>query len=167
MRNTTWTRTAAFAMCLMMLTASLAMAAGSKKEEAPKTTAEDIYNEGVDLMHAGDFGAAAKKFKKALKEKSDWAEAHNNLAYSLRKQGADNFDAALKHYNKAIALKADLAQAYHYRGVLHALQGNGDEAKADHAKLLELDVELADELRQVIASGEEPEGMTGATGKWQ
>ncbi len=113
-------------------------------------------------MQKGDFAAAATKFQKALAEKPDFAEAHNNLAFSLRKQGKENFTAALQHYNKALELNPKLAQAYHYRGVLYVLQGNEAAAKADHAKLLELDRALADELLKVIASKEEPAGYGGA-----
>ena len=60
-----------------------------------------VYNQGIELMRA-------KKF----------AEAHNNLGYSLRKQGPQNYSKALEHYNKAIQLKPNLAEAYEYRGVL-------------------------------------------------
>lgn len=141
-------------------------AAGSKPKDEPKNDAEAVYNEGVAAMKSGDFSAAVEKFRAAVEAKPDFAEAHNNLAYSLRKHGADHFAEAKKHYDEAIELKPDLAQAYHYRGVLHALQGNEAEAKADHAKLVELDRELADELMKVIASGEEPDGHGGAVGEW-
>lgn len=145
---------------VLLLTASAAFAAGSKPKDEPKDDAEATYNAGVALMKKGDYAGAADKFEKALSMK-EMAGAHNNLAYSLRKQGADNYEKALEHYNKALELDPKLAQAYHYRGVLHALQGNEAEAKADHASLLKLDRELADELMKVIASGEEPEGHGG------
>lgn len=167
MRHHTWTHISALCIVLALLTGSTLLAAGTPKEEAPETSAHDHYNEGVDLLHDGDYAAAAEKFEAALEQDDAFAEAHNNLAYSLRKQGADHYDAALKHYNRAIELKSDLAQAYHYRGVLHALAGDAAKAKADHASLVGLDSELADALMKVIASGEEPDGMAGAAGRWQ
>ena len=151
----------------LALVASPSFAAGSKKVEKPKMDIEAVYNEGVDLLEKGDYAAAAKKFELVVNKKESFAEAHNNLAYSLRKQGAEHYESALEHYNTAIELKPDLAQAYHYRGVLHALAGDEAKAKADHAKLVDLDAELADSLMKVIASGEEPEGMAGAAKKWQ
>jgi Tfp pilus assembly protein PilF len=151
-------------LCLLLLAPS-AFAAPSGGTDKPKTTADSAYNEGVAAMERGDFGVATTKFEEAIKLKADFAEAHNNLAFSLRKQGKDNFAAALKHYDKAIALNPKLAQAYHYRGVLQVLQGNEAAAKADHAKLLELDRELADELLKVIASKEEPAGYKGGAKK--
>lgn len=151
-------------LCLLLLSSS-AFAAPSGNTDKPKTTADSIYNEGVAAMAKGDFGAAVGKFEEAVKLKADFAEAHNNLAFSLRKQGKQNYAASLEHYNKAIELDPKLAQAYHYRGVLYVLEGNEAAAKADHAKLLELDRELADELLKVIASKEEPAGYKGGAKK--
>lgn len=162
-----WKKITLLLLALSLILGTTAFAAGNKKEEAPKTSAEELYNAGVDLLDKEDYSGAQAKFKAALEENDDFAEAHNNLAYSLRKSGKEHHDAALEHYNRAIALKPDLAQAYHYRGVLHVLAKNEAGAKADHAKLLELDRELADELMKVIASREEPEGHGGAAARWQ
>ncbi len=145
----------------VLLSAPVALAAPSGNVDKPKATADSVYNEGVKAMEKGDFAAAAGKFEEAVKLKADFAEAHNNLAFSLRKQGKQHFAAALKHYNKALEINPRLAQAYHYRGVLYVLEGNEAAAKADHAKLIELDRELADELMKVIASKEEPAGYNG------
>ncbi len=159
-------RNALIAVLIAVCIVPMAQAAGSKAKEKPKDTAESVFNEGVAAMKKGDYAGAAGSFEKALGLKDDFAEAHNNLAYCLRKQGADHFDTALEHYNKAIELDPKLAQAYHYRGVLHALAGDEAAAKADHEALLELDRELADQLMKVIASGEEPEGHGGAVTAW-
>lgn len=155
-------------LCLLVA-ATAAQAAGSKpkkeekKELNPAATAS--FDAGVGQMEEGNYEAAADSFKSALTADAKFAAAHNNFAYCLRKLGKENYDDALTHYNKAIELDPNLAAAYHYRGVLHALSGNEDGAKADHAKLLELDRELADDLMKVIASGEEPEGKNGAVWK--
>jgi Flp pilus assembly protein TadD len=86
-----------------------------------------------------------------LREDETLAEAHNNLAFSLRMQGAHNFERSLKHYNRALELKPDLAQAYMYRGVLFTQMGDLARARADHARLLKLDRELAARLDKVIS----------------
>ncbi len=153
------------AICCLLLTGILAgatLAAPSSPVEKPKATADALYNEGLAAMQKGDFASAVTKFQQALAEKPDFAEAHNNLAFSLRKEGKGKFAEALQHYNKALEINPRLAQAYHYRGILYVLQGNEAAAKADHAKLLELDRALADELLKVIASKEEPAGYNGA-----
>ena len=160
-------KTTALFLVLALLSGSALFAAGSKKKEEPKANHETLYNAGVALLESGDWKAAATKFEAALGAKEDFAEAHNNLGYVLRKLGAENYEKARDHYDRALELNPKLAQAYHYRGVLHTLAGDETAAKADHAKLLELDRELADELMAVIASGEEPEGNGGAAGKWK
>src|SRR5258707_10643356 len=79
------------------------------KQENPAIKA---YNEGVDLMKAKQFAKAQAKFEEALKANPKLAEAHNNLAFVLRKQGSQNYQLSMEHYNKAIQLKPKLAEAY-------------------------------------------------------
>ena len=153
---------ALLALVTVALLAAPVMGAGTPKKEEPKDTAESLYNTGIDHLKKGDYAGAAAKFGAAVEMKDDFAEAHNNLGYSLRKQGDKHYKAALKHYNRALELDPKLAQAYHYRGILHALAGDEAAAKADHASLLDLDREMADELMKVLASGEEPDGTSGA-----
>lgn len=109
------------------------------------------YNAGVKLMVERRYAAAQQKFEEALAADERLAEAHNNLAFSLRMQGVVNRERALRHYNRALELKPRLAQAYMYRGVLFTQMGNIERARADHAKLLALDPELAGKLERVIA----------------
>jgi tetratricopeptide (TPR) repeat protein len=141
------------------------LAAGSKSSKEQKPGVED-YNKGVKLMKKGEYAEAQKRFLAALEENPAFAEAHNNLAFSLRKQGKENWESALEHYNKAIELKPTLAEAYMYRGVLYSLMGDEENALADHAKLLDMNRKLAKELQAVIASGEEPEGLEGLAKTW-
>ena len=96
------------ALLALLLTAGAAFGAGTKTKEKPKDEAETTYNAGVEAMKKGDWAAAAGQFEKALGLK-EMAGAHNNLAYSLRKQGADNYEKALEHYNRAIELDPKLA----------------------------------------------------------
>ena len=149
----------------LVLSVAPAMAAGSKTVKEEKPGAED-YNAGVKLMKKGKYADAQERFEAALAENDKLAEAHNNLAFSLRKQGEQNWDEALEHYNIAIELKPELAEAYMYRGVLYSLMGEEEKALADHAALLKLDRKLADALQAAIASGEEPDGLEGLAKSW-
>lgn len=153
-------------LCLALV-APLLADVSAKKETDESDDAFSHYNSGVDHLYKGDFEAAQKEFEKALEMKEDFAEAHNNLGYSLRRQGEEHYDAALEHYNRALELDPELAEAYMYRGVLHALSGDEDAARKDLEALNGLDRELGDKLLQVLASGEEPEGHTGVTARWQ
>jgi tetratricopeptide (TPR) repeat protein len=146
---------------------SVALAAGSSSRPA-KDSRPGVaqYNSGVELMKRGKYQEAQAKFESALERNPDMAEAHNNLGYSLRKQGSENYDEALSHYDRAIELDRKLAEAYMYRGVLHMLMGNEDKALADHRALARLDRDLADALQAAIASGEEPDGLEGLARSW-
>jgi tetratricopeptide (TPR) repeat protein len=132
----------------------------------PRERAVRAYNEGVTLMRAKHYAAAQEQFEQALALEETLAEAHNNLAFSLRMQGTHHFERALHHYQRALELKPDLAQAYMYRGVLFTQMGDLTRARADHAKLLALDQELAARLARIIAGADgrdEYDGLAGAS----
>jgi tetratricopeptide (TPR) repeat protein len=153
-----------------MLLRSPAGADESDPLPAPKGTPREravrAYNEGVTLMRDKHYAAAQEQFEQALALDETLAEAHNNLAFSLRMQGTHHFARALHHYQRALELKSDLAQAYLYRGVLFTSMGDYASARADHAKLLALDQELAAKLERIIAGADgrdEYDGLTGAS----
>jgi Tfp pilus assembly protein PilF len=106
-------------------------------------------------MHAKKFSEAQVKFEQALSQNPNFAEVHNNLGYSLRKQGPQNYSTALEHYNKAIQLKPNLAEAYEYRGVLFLKMDRKADAEKDLATLKALKPKLANELEEVIQTGNE------------
>jgi hypothetical protein len=66
------------------------LGAGSAKQLVQKDSDPSItvYNQGVELILAKRFPKARAKFWLAVKENARFAEAHNNLGYTLRKQGA-------------------------------------------------------------------------------
>src|SRR5262249_56016344 len=109
--------------------------------------------------------AAEERLGEGLALDETLAEAHNNLAFSLRQQGAHNFAQSLQHYNRALELKPNLARAYMYRGVLFTQMGDLDRARADYATLLTLDPELAARLERIITGTDgrdEYDGLAGA-----
>lgn len=129
------------------------------------TTAFNVYNQGVDLMHAKKFAAAQGKFEQAIRANPKFAEAHNNLGFTLRQQGPQNYGKALEHYNRAIQLKPNMAEAYEYRGVLFAKMGRKTEAERDLAALKKLNPQLAVELETFLKSGKEEEESAGTSPK--
>ena len=153
------------ATILVIFLATSAFGAGSSSY-TPSVSAEvTYYNEGVELMLDKKFAKAEKQFRKAISEKERFAEAHNNLAYVLRKQGAENYNESLQHYNRAIAINSNLAEAYMYRGVLHVQMGNKDKAQNDYAALKSMNPSLAAELQYVMRNGGEktPERFFGVS----
>ena len=145
-------------------TAPVKNARGLQNSQKAKFTA---YNEGVDLMMASNHARAQVKFEVALKFDPNFAEAHNNLAYVLRKQGEAKYKIALQHYNQAIKIKPQMAEAYMYRGVLFVQMDQVSKAKKDLEILGKLNPKLAQELEYVIINGEEktPAKFFGVKGK--
>ena len=147
--------------------ASSLPAAVSEPEPTPDSPALAVvlYNEGTKLIFEKKFQEAQLRLEAAVTADPLMAEAHNNLAYALRKQGPANFDAALHQYYRAIALNSELPEPYMYRGVLFIQMGRKPEAEADLARLKALNSPLAVELQWVIENGreKEPEKFFGVT----
>lgn len=139
-------------------------APSSREKDAPELS---FYNDGVKLLFQKKWAEAQKQFEAAVAINEKMAEGHNNLAYVLRKQGAQNFEKSLAHYNRALELKPKMAEAYMYRGVLHLFMGHPDLAKADHETLVKMRSKLAPHLQKVIDTGkeEEPEQFYGVNKK--
>jgi tetratricopeptide (TPR) repeat protein len=64
-----------------------------------------IYNQGVELMLAKRFPEAEAKLEQAVKENPRFADAHNNLGYTLRKRSGKLPEIAgtLRHRDPAEA----------------------------------------------------------------
>ena len=151
--------------------AALFCAAAAADEAAPlpapkgsvREKAIAAYNDGVKLMLDKRFPEAQKRFEDAIAIDESLAEAHNNLAFSLRMQGRHNFDRAQAEYRRALEINPKLAQAYMYRGVLNAQSGNMAAAQADLATLRALDPALAEKLEKAIAATarDDRDGLAG------
>ena len=136
------TRSSLLLLVYLAAAASSTFGAGSAPVSEPpgveKKASHDAatpYNQGVALMKAKRYAAAQAKFEAALKVNPRFAEAHNNLAFCLRKQSPANYNLALEHYNEAIKLNPNLAEAYEYRGVLYVEMNRKADAEKDLAKL--------------------------------
>lgn len=166
-------------LALSLLVATVASASPSAPPPPPSTggggsapsrrDALEItfFNDGTVMLFKKQWAAAQQQFEAALAINEKLAEAHNNLAYVLRKQGPDRYAASLQHYNRAIELKPKLAEAYMYRGALYALSGKPDLAQADYDTLVKMKSKLAPHLKKVMDTGteEEPEQFYGVAKK--
>jgi Flp pilus assembly protein TadD len=133
----------------------------------PRERAVRLYNDGVARLLGRDFAAAQALFEQSLAIDDKLAEAHNNLAFSLRMQGVQHFERALRHYNRAIELKPTLAQAYMYRGVLFTQTGDTTRARADLATLQRLDRALAQKLEKIIAGAGSPADAAAISAQYE
>jgi tetratricopeptide (TPR) repeat protein len=154
-------------VAVMAFTVIAAFGAGSAKQPVQKDgdSSITVYNQGVELMLAKKFPQAQAKFERAIKANPTLAEAHNNLGYTLRKQGAANYQESLEHYNRAIELKPKLVEVYMYRGVLYIEMGRKSDAEADLGTLQKLSPRLAKELAEVIKTGKEEDRFYGVASK--
>ena len=145
-------------LVVSIFSGSLALGAPSAPKKSIEANESDLFASGTEKLLRGDYTAAEKDLRAAVRADDKNAGAHNNLAFVLRKQGSVHFDEALKQYNLAIELNDKLAEAYMYRGVLYQAMGKKDLALSDHARLLELGrTDLAKELEWVLANGKEKE----------
>lgn len=158
------TRLSIFLWLYLTAVTPAAFGAGSEPISQPPAVEKHVthnattpYNEGVALMKAKQYAAAQAKFEAALKLNPRFAEAHNNLAFCLRKQSPANYNLALEHYDEAIKLNPGLAEAYEYRGVLYVEMNRKADAEKDLAKLKQLNPKLASELAAAIKTGKEEE----------
>jgi tetratricopeptide (TPR) repeat protein len=152
-----------FCLCCVGTVAAMGSGSGGgggstesiKLKQEVGSSAFKVYNQGVDLMHAKNYAAAQLKFEQAIRDNPNFAEAHNNLGFTLRQQGPQNYAKALEHYSKAIQLKPSMAETYEYRGVLFAKMGRKADAEKDLVTLKKLNPKLAGELEEFLKTGKE------------
>lgn len=143
---------------LLFGTAAMSAPSRAPRVETPPVAPEiAAFNHGTEALLQMNLRRAERELRRALRSRESFAEAHNNLAFVLRKQGSGHFDEALRHYQRALELNPDLAEAHMYLGVLYVQKGRNDLAQARHERLLELDNGLAGELAWVIENGREKE----------
>ncbi len=129
----------------------------------PRARAILAYNDGVKRMLEKRYPEAQRRFEEALALEERIAEAHNNLAFSLRMQGLQHAERALRHYARALELDPRLAQAYLYRGTLYAQLGDTARAQEDLGALRQIDAALAAKLERTLARAgarDERDGLT-------
>jgi tetratricopeptide (TPR) repeat protein len=132
-------------------------------KEGPRQRAVELYNEGVKHLLGERYALAQRLFEEAIASHEPFAEAHNNLAFVLRMQGAQNFEPSMRHYARALQINPRLAQAYMYRGVLYTQMGDLAKARSDLAVLRVLDEKMAAKLENAIAQSvtRERDGIAG------
>lgn len=91
-----------------------------------KPTPKILFNQGLILKALARSEEAASSFQQAIKLKSKFAEAHNELGIVLASLGRE--EEAVGAYQKAISAKAGFAEAHYNRGISLLALGRYEEA---------------------------------------
>ena len=83
-----------------------------------------------------------KAYEKAITNKSDYAEAHNNLGSALRDLG--KLDAAIEHYEKTLVIKPNHFTAYNNLGIVLMEIGQHDAAVVHYKKAIAIKPDYAE-----------------------
>ena len=138
-------------LALALGAASFLTGAGSPSISRPPAPSEPAevryYNDGVKVERAGDYTRAVELYRRAIGEKPDFPDAHNNLGFSLRKIGEDYVQQAMKEYNEALRRAPDHAAALEYQGELYIQLGEIKKARENIEKLQKLNPPEAAKLK--------------------
>jgi protein O-GlcNAc transferase len=102
------------------------MSASSHIFPSAQDEATTHFRQANTLYTQGDFAGASAYYREALRARSNYPEAYNNLGLALTMLGS--LDAAAESYQNAIRLKPDYAIAYNNYG--NVLQNLGDVEQA-------------------------------------
>ncbi len=129
---------------------------------APSMDAGIAFQEGEDLMVAGQLVEAIAKFKRAIQISPHEPDYHATLGWALFLHGGQDehaADAARSHMNEALAIAPDSGLVHEYKGLVHAKLGDDQEAALQHlAKALDDDPRRGNALAAIeslhLARGE-------------
>jgi tetratricopeptide (TPR) repeat protein len=100
-------------------------------------TSEELYDQAVDDVAAGDLDAAVAKYQEAIGLAPDFADAWEGLSMALADQG--RWDEAIAAAKKVTELNPDEQLGYTNVSRIYQRAGNVPEAEAWAAKARVLD----------------------------
>ena len=118
-------------------------------------------NLGVLLQESNSLEEAEVCLRQAIKLNPKFADGHSNLGVTLRELG--KFEEAEKIFHQSIKLNSKNTHAYRNLGKLYSKENCHTKAQECYEKLIEIDPDLADELKDValyrLREGEFGEGF--------
>jgi arylsulfatase A-like enzyme/Tfp pilus assembly protein PilF len=104
---------------------------------------------GVAYYKSGDFEAALKNYREALKLDKNYASVFNNigtlyLTTFLKNKDRASHEEAMRNFNEAIAIDPLLFSAYNGRGAAYIYSGETGKAIADWQKAIEIKPDFTD-----------------------
>ena len=126
-----------------------AFAADSMPAMPAAVSAPDNMALGRAAVKANNWTKAIAEFTSAVKTDANSADAHNMLAYSLRKQAKPNLAKSFEHYGIALKLDPKHKGAHNYIGVAYLQDGKPDMAKPHLAALESICAKQCDEYKDL------------------
>ncbi|MFQ5757649.1 MAG: tetratricopeptide repeat protein [Acidiferrobacterales bacterium] len=141
-----------FVAILLTAAVPLLLGAGTPSKSTPPraSVSKDVkyYNQGVKAQNQGDYQRAVELYRKALRVNPNFADALNNLGFSLRSIGKQYMDEAMQSYDRALQLKRDHQQALEYQGELYLWRGQLQKANENYQRLRRLNSREATKLKK-------------------
>lgn len=111
-----------------------------------RLTAEDWFLKGVGLSdpHGGVLQEELRCYQEALRLRSNYPEAHNNLGILFKANGDPN--AAIQHYHEALRLWPQYPEAHYNLAILLETMGNRAEAANHYGQAIKLRPDYVDAL---------------------
>lgn len=101
----------------------------------PEPSAAQRMGSARSAIQAKDWPSAITELKAAVREEPRNADAHNLLAFSLRKQAEPDLPQAFEHYRIALKLNPDHKGAHEYIGEAYLMDKKPQEAEKHLAEL--------------------------------
>lgn len=126
---------------------------------APTTpkTAEDLINQGKELLTATKYDLAIAKFSEAIKLNPQSVSAYNSRGIASCNIG--QLDQAIADFSRVIEIDPKFGKAYNNRAVAYSLKGDRDKARQDAEKAQSLGIQVnqafMDSLKQGDVKAEE------------
>jgi Tfp pilus assembly protein PilF len=128
-----WAR-CSWAAAAFVVTVGMAFAADTPI--APEPVTPDRLATARSAIEAKDWQKAILQLSAIVKSEPKNADAHNLLAYSLRKQSQPNLTKAFEHYKIALQLDPKHKGAHEYIGEAYLMDKKPEEAQK-HLAMLE------------------------------
>ncbi len=123
------------ALCATLLSSGSALAADTPMPAYQPAARPDRMALAREAIKARDWKKSISELSQAVKEQPANADAHNLLAYSLRKQATPDLAAAFEHYKMALKINPNHRGAHEYIGEAY-LMDNKPAMAEEHLALL-------------------------------
>src|SRR5262249_19652985 len=122
-----------------------------RRQPVPSAGADTEYDRGVRARVAKDWTTAEAAFRRAIALRPTFADAWSELGFALRNQG--RYQESLAAYDEALKLRPNFPEALEYLGEAYVKMGRVEDARRVLDRLRPLDPGRAQELAEVIATG--------------